>query len=122
MNRTKFLLKEWGDWVSAHIDFADELGESILYRCSQYGYTDPEPGSDKILCPDMPQRLRRVDLAVNKLSYLRKSCLQLQFCAPLRDDGHPYNKSQLSRMLRINKGKFKAELWKAQKDVKRLIK
>jgi hypothetical protein len=122
VNRTKFLLKEWGGWVCSHIDYADEYGESILFRLSQFrGYTDPEPGSSKILCPDMPPRIKRVDIAVNKLSDLRKNCLKLHYCAPLRDDGHPYTRSQLSRMLRINKGKFKAELWKAQKDIKRLL-
>ena len=66
MRKADMLLREWGSFVCTHIDFADEYGENILYRCAQFGYTDPEPGKSKILCPDMPKRLRKVYVAVRK--------------------------------------------------------
>jgi len=115
------LLREWGSYVCAHIDFADEYGENILYRCSQFGYTDAEPASSKILCPDMPKRLRRVDVAVRKLGDLRKKCIFLWFCTPLREDGRAHTISEFSRILRINKGKFRAELRKAQNQLEKLL-
>jgi hypothetical protein len=115
------LLQEWGRFICEHIDFADEYGENILYRCSQFGYTDPQPGEAKILCPDMPSNVKKVDIAVAELSDLRKSCIKLWFCAPLKENGHPRTKSELARILRINKGKFKAELWKAKKDLEKVL-
>ena len=115
------LLREWGSYVCAHIDFADEYGENILYRCSKFGYTDPEPGTSKILCPDMPKRLRRVDIAVRKLSDLRKNCILLWFCAPLREDGRAHTKSEFACILRINKGKFRSELTKAGNQLEKLL-
>ena len=121
MRRADMLLREWGSFVSAHIDFADEYGENILYRCTQYGYTDTQPGEAKVLCPDMPKRLRKVDAAVRKLSYLRRNCILLWFCAPLREDGRAHTRSQFARMLRINKGKFRAELRKAEHQLEKLL-
>ena len=121
MRKADMLLREWGSYVCAHIDFADEYGENILYRCAQYGYTDPEPGASKVLCPDMPKRLRKVDVAVRKLTDLRKSCVLLWFCAPLREDGRAHTISQFSRILMINKGKFRAELRKAINNLEKLL-
>ena len=121
MRRADMSLREWGSFVCAHIDWADEYGENILHRCSQFGYTDPEPGTSKVLCPDMPKRLRKVDAAVRKLTDLRKNCVLLWFCAPLRADGRSYTTSQFARMCRINKGKFKAELRKAQNQLEKLL-
>ena len=122
MRRADMLLREWGSFVSAHIDFADEYGENILYRCSIYkGYIDPNPGASKILCPDMPKRLRKVDAAVRTLSDLRRNCVLLWFCAPLREDGRAHTRSEFSRMLRINKGKFRAELRKAEHQLEKLL-
>ncbi len=121
MSRADMLLREWGSYVCSHIDFADEYGESILYRCSQYGYTDTQPGESKILCPDMPKRLRRVDRAVRKLTDLRRNCILLWFCAPLREDGRSYTTGQFARMCQINKGKFRAELRRAQNQLDKLL-
>ena len=121
MRRSAMDIREWGSFVCAHIDWADEYGENILYRCSQFGYTDAEPGTSKVLCPDMPKRLRKVDAAVRKLSDLRKNCILLWFCAPLREDGRPHNRSEFARMLKINKGKFRAELNKAQNQLEKLL-
>lgn len=113
-------LKAWGDYICRHLDYADEYGESILHRYSEYGYTDSQPSGHKILCPDMPPHIRKVDLAVKKLKVkneLMAKCLWLHYCAPLRPDNNPYTCSQLARMLSINKGAFRAWVRKGKRAV-----
>jgi hypothetical protein len=113
-------LTNWGSFISRHLEHANEYGENILHRCSEYGYTDPQPAGSKELYPHMPSRLMRVEQAMKRLSHineLRANVLRLWYCAPLKDDGTTYTKSELSRKLRINKGKFKAELRKGQQQV-----
>ena len=126
MNKVTALLKEFGDYIAKHIDFADETGESILHKFAEYGYTDPTTGQmkvdkdgsplgrDSVLCPDMPARLRKVEAAIRTLNYLEESSIRLVYCSPLVD-GQPYTISQMARILRINKGKFKASLRKGKK-------
>ena len=126
MNKVTALLKEFGDYVAAHIDFADELGENILHKFAEYGYTDPTTGQmkvdkdgsplgrDSVLCPDMPVHLRKVDAAIRMLSYLQSSSIRMVYCSPLVD-GQPYTVSQMARVLHINKGKFRASLRKGKK-------
>jgi len=112
MRKITALLREWGDFVIAHMDHADEIGENVLHRYSEYGYTDPQPEKSKVLCADMPIHLKRMDIAVNRLPHLQRATITLTYCAPIKGDGNEYTKSELARKLRINKGKFRAELRK----------
>ena len=120
MSRASFLLREWGSWVCSNVDFADEYGESILYRCSQYGYTDPQPGDSVILCPDMPQKIKRIDNAVKRLPISERNVITLWYCSPLKQDGNPYEKGELSVFLGINKSKFNKKLRKGENRLKYL--
>ncbi len=133
MNKVTALLQEFGAYIAKYIDFADELGENVLHRFSQFGYTDPttgqmkvdedgEPlGRDTVLCPDMHVRLRKVEQALRKLDYLEENSIRLAYCSPLREDGQLYTVSQMARMLQINKGKFRAELRKGKKRLEILL-
>ena len=134
MNKVTALLKEFGDFVANHIDFADETGENILQKFSEYGYTDPTTGQmkfdkdgsplgrDTVLCPEMPTKLRRVEIALRKLDYLQSSSIRLVYCSPHdRGDGRPYTISQMARILRINKGKFKASVRKGKRRLAGLL-
>ena len=125
MNKVTALLKEFGEYVVNHAD-PDSTGENILYKFIEYGYTDPITGQmkfdkdgsplgrDTVLCPEMPTRLRKVEIALRKLAYLESSSIRLEYCSPLVD-GQPYTVSQMARTLRLNKGKFRAELRKGKK-------
>ena len=117
----KELLKDWGQFVARHADHADEYGESVLHRFSEYGYTDPQPGTDKILCADMPLRLKRLDIAISRLPFLQSAAITLFYCAPIKEDGGVYSKSDLARLLRVNKGKFRAELRKGMHSLEGML-
>ena len=129
MKNVEGSLREWGNFHIKHIDHADEYGDNILVGFAEYGFTEKAGavkvdfdgaslGRDTILCPDMPEHLRKVERAVRRLSDIEQKCLTLSYCIPLRSDGHPYTISQLSRILHINKGKFRSAL----KDAKRHLK
>ena len=105
-------LEAYGRWMAKHIDFADEMGESILSRYIEYGYTDPSPAGSKILCPDMTSRMQQLHLAVNRLVEPQREAVTLFFCAPVKEDGRCWTKSQLAKLVGMNKGRFKAELKK----------
>ena len=115
MNRITALLREWGDWVIRHVDHADEYGDSILYRISQYGHLDPAPGGHKVLCPDMPRRLREIERLVRGLPNFERKCVTIKFCAPLKEDGNPYTNRDLARMLKTSKYNFEKSVRKAKK-------
>ena len=111
MKKVTGLLREWGEFVAANLDFADEYGESILYRSAQLGgYVDVGQSSHKVLCADMPTRLREVDRAVRRLPKWEKSCITVFFCSPLKEDGNPYTKRELSRLLQTSKYNFDSHL------------
>ena len=132
MDKVTALLTEFGDFIANHIDFADETGESILHKFVEYGYTDPTTGQmkfdkdgsplgrDTVLCPEMPTRLRKVEIALRKLAYLESSSIRLEYCSPLVD-GQPYTVSQMARVLHINKGKFRAEFRKGKRKLAGLL-
>lgn len=121
MSWRQIALENWGKWVCNHLDWADEYGESVIYQMSKYGLVDPQPNGANILCADMPPRIKKVDSIVNTLDELRKNCLLLQYCTPLKPNGHKFTVTEFSHILRINKGKFRAELRKAERQVKKSL-
>ncbi len=97
MKKAMGLLGEWGAFVQAHMHHDGYPEENILYRWARVGEIQDTPGRDKILCPDMPSHLRRVEVAVNKLPNLEEKCVRMWFCSPLRDDNKRYTARQLAR-------------------------
>ena len=115
-------LQRWGKWVCSHLEFPDELGENILYDMIQYGtHTDGQVNGSAILCADMPPKIMQVHRAYNKLDELRKKCLWLKYCSPTKENGQLYTKAEFAHSLRINKGKFRAELRKAEHQIKSML-
>lgn len=110
------LLREWGDFVCAHLDHADEYGESILYRMIKFGgYTEQGDSAHKILCEDMPLRLKHVDRAVKGLPKGERQVITAFFCAPLKDDGNVYTKRELAGLIGINSYNFNSYMGRAKK-------
>lgn len=111
MRKITALLREWGDFVAANLDFADEYGENIIYRAGVLGgYVDQGQSEHKILCADMPPRLRRVDVAVRHLPNWENKAITAFFCAPLKDDGNPYTKRELALLLKTSLDRFDTSL------------
>ena len=112
MKRITSLLDDWGRFVSRNIDFADEMGESILYRAIQMGgYVEQGDSKDKILCEDMPAHLKKVDRAVRLLPRWERDCITMYYCAPIKPlDGQVWTKRELADLLNISFKKFDSYL------------
>ena len=116
MKQVTGMLKEWGDFVADHLDYADEYGESIIYRVSKLGgYVDQGQSTSKVLCEDMPYKLKKVEKGVKKLPRWERCCITAFFCAPLKDDGNPYTKRDLAHLLNINKYNFDQHLQRGKR-------
>ena len=101
------LLDDWGRFVSRNIDFADETGESILYRAIQMGgYVEQGDSKDKILCEDMPAHLKKVDRAVRLLPRWERDCITVYYCCPIKEDGSIWTKRELAKLIGVNKDRF----------------
>jgi len=97
MKKSFGLLQEWGSFVQAHLHHDGFPEENILYRWARIGEVQDQPPGSRILCPDMPSHLRRVDVVVKRLPNLEEKCVRMWFCAPLRDDQKRYTAKQLAR-------------------------
>ncbi len=124
MQKVRYLLREFGDFVIKHMHHDGYSEENILYRWARVGEIQSTPPRDRVLCVDMPMRLRQVDLALKKLGDdypLQEACVRLWFCSPLQEDGNIWTKAQLAKILHINKGKFRAELRKGQRKLEGML-
>ena len=121
MKKSYGLFQEFGDFVIAHMHHDGYPEENILYRWARVGEVQDTPGRDKILCPDMPAHLRRVDVIFSRLPNLEEKCVRIWFCAPVRDDGKNYTKRQLARMLKMSKYKFDSILKYGIRRAERLL-
>lgn len=121
MKKSYGLLVEYFQFEVKHLHRDGYPSENLLYRWGMEGEVQSPPPKDKILCEDMPPHLRKVAQALKGFPSLESRCLWIYFCAPLREDQKPYTKSQLAKMLHVNKGKFKAELKKGISRAERLL-
>jgi len=116
VTRFEGLLREWGEHVIKHIDWADEYGENILYQAGLFeGSVQEGRSGSKVLCPEMPPRLRKVDLLVNRLPNRESKCVKAWYCAPPKEDGKLYTKRELARVMGISKYKFDEFLRRGKK-------
>ena len=110
-------LEEWGRFMSKHRDWADEMGENILHRVSLFGYTDSAPPGDKILCADMNSRMQQLHIAVNRLVEPQRAAVTLHYCAPVKENGQLFTTAELAKLVKMNKGRFRAELRKGENNL-----
>lgn len=115
-------LEEWGRYQARHMDFSDEMGENILHRVSQFGYTDSAPPGAKILCADMDSRMQQLHIAVNRLDEPQREAVTLHFCCPVKEDGTLFNTAELAKLVKMNKGRFRANLRKGIDHLDRTVK
>lgn len=105
------LLREWGDWHIKHMDFADEIGENILYRCGVLqGRVQGSPSKDKILCPDTPSHLQQVDIAMKRLNKSQQMAVGSFYFAPIKPDGQLWTIQQLAVKTKVSLSEFKKDL------------
>ena len=119
--KIELLLREWGLFKIKHRDHANELGENILYRAGIMGGRVQDAGDGhKILCPDMPSHLQKVDILIRRLPVMQALAIKLWYCVPLKEDGHPYTMQELAIKARIGLRAFEDNLRAGRKGLKRL--
>ncbi len=133
MNRVPAMMFAWGDWWIRNIERMGDPGINWLYRIIHEGEgrsdvhydTDDDGvvfiGRDKILCPEMPKNVRKVQLQVNRLPNLEEKCVTFRYCSPLKDDGNPYTKRELARFLSMSKYSFDSHLRNGRKKISNLL-
>ena len=120
--KLELLLREWGDFNIKHMEYTEELGENILYRAGVLqGRVQDAPGKDKILCPDMPRHLQRVDIAIKRIPAMEQLALRVWYCAPLKDDGNPYTMGQLANKARMSLLAFSKKLKSGRRNLKKSL-
>ena len=133
MQRLPAMLIAWGDWWIKNLENMGLSRVNLLYKLVREGGARPDVtyetddngevfvGRDRILCPDMPKNVRKVQLAVNALPNIEEKCVIFWYCAPLMDDGNPYTKRELARRLQMSRWNFNSHLKYARRKLKKKI-
>lgn len=85
-------------------------GVNVLYRVAREGVVQRSSGRDRILCLDMPPRVREVDVAIRKLPNWQGKCVRARFCAPIKEDGNLYTHREIAHLLHLSHYKYKIYL------------
>jgi hypothetical protein len=113
-DRVEYLLKEWGGYHEKTIDWANNWGANILYRAAFLAGKGGAPGH-KILCPDMPARVRKIDTLVSRLPDEQKLAIRLQYATPLASEEKGKTVKIFAEYMDVSERKFKQLLTDARK-------
>jgi hypothetical protein len=118
--KLELLLREYGDFVIKNLEWHNEFGENILYRAGIMGGRIQIQGDGhKILCPDMPRRLQKVDIALKRIPTIPSWTVRVFYCAPMNlETGENYTKGQLASLTRMSLTAFDTNLKKGKKLLK----
>lgn len=121
--KVEYMLREWGSFVERHIDWANELGENILHRAGVLsGRVQEGISGHKVLCPDAPLRIRKVDQAVRRLTDAQRDAVVLWYCLPVKmETGKPHTYQELAEYLEIHKDTFKRRLSYARRNLRKSL-
>lgn len=123
------MLWQWGHWIEAHADQAsypsraaiagvvDVQNQFSWFRVHQFtakGHSNLIFGGHRILCQDMPERVRVTNLMVNRLSDEQYDALLAQYGLVLRPDGLRFTKEQKATALDISVEAFERRLRRAR--------
>jgi len=122
-HKLEALLTQYGAFVIKHLEWPDEYGENILYRAGIMGGRVQTTGDGhKILCPDMPRHLQRVDIALKKINAAESLAIRAFYCAPVnKDTGMNYTNGQLAVLTRMSLTAFERKLEDGKKALKKAI-
>jgi len=119
MRKVTCWLHEAGDWHRKNDEYTGFSPTSIHYRMWLKAHNDRSSnydtddngevflGRDRILCPDMPIRLRQVDMAVNSLGGMQKKCVMMKFFSPLDGGNRPFENRQMALSMGKSLSAFK---------------
>ena len=121
--KLELLLREYGDFVIKHLEWPDEYGENILYRAGiMGGRVQIQGDGHKILCPDMPRRLQKVDIALKRISSIESLVIRSFYCAPPNiETKENYTVGQLAHLTRMSLPAYENKLKTGKKALKKVI-
>jgi hypothetical protein len=111
------MLWQWGHWIEAHADQASYPSRAAIagvvdvqnnfswFRVHQFtakGHSNLIFGGHRILCQDMPERVRVTNLMVNRLCDEQYDAVLAQYALVLRPDGLRFTKEQKATALDIS--------------------
>lgn len=118
MKRADIRLTEWGRFTEKNLDYADEYGDSILFRFGLYATTTSGGGvGHKILCADEPYPIQKIGIIVKRLPERERLVLTAHYCAPLKECGNPFTKNDLADILEISVMDFNRALSRGRRMV-----
>jgi len=127
------VLIAWGDWWIRNKEHMGLSNVNLLYKLAREGGARPDvsyetddmgevlTGRDRILCPEAPRNVRKIQRAVNRLPNWEQKCVTIWYCSPLKNDGHPYTKRELARVLGKSKWKFNIYLRNGRKKIGKMV-
>jgi DNA-directed RNA polymerase specialized sigma24 family protein len=65
--------------------------------------------------------LRRVDMAVARLSKRMRQCIQVKFFSPLKEDGNAFTHRQMALGIGISKDAFEKNVHRGKQKVSRIL-
>lgn len=122
-------LDEWGEWIERHADWTsypsqaaiagvvDVAGAFDWFRVTQFtakGHSGLIFGGHRILCYEMPERVRRTNLIINRLSDEQYDAVLAQYALGVREDGVRFTKEDKARALDISVVAFDRRLERAR--------
>lgn len=126
------MLEEWGRWIERHADevgypsqaaiagVVDVSGEYSWFRVKQFtakGHSSLIFGGHRVLCLDMPERIRLTNLLVIKLPNGQYDAVLAEYGLGVRDDGIRFSRSDKARALGISVVALEERLRAAHKNI-----
>lgn len=123
------MLWQWGHWIELHADqssypshaaiagVVDVQGQFNWFRVKQFtasGHGNLIFGGHRILCLDMPERVRVTNLMVNRLSDDQYDAVLAMYGLGVRPDGLRFTKEDKARALDITVTAFDERLRRAR--------
>jgi hypothetical protein len=123
------MLWQWGHWIENNADRAsypsraaiagvvDVQNQFSWFRVRQFtakGHSNLIFGGHRILCQDMPERVRATNLMVNRLADEQYDAVLAKYALVLRPDGLRFTEDQQAMALDISVEAFKSRLRRAR--------
>ena len=123
------MLEEWGRWIERHADHSgypsqaaiagviDHKNEWNWFRVRQLtagGHSSLIFGGHRILCLDMPERIRCTNLIINRLSSEQYDAVLARYGLGVMDDGQLFTNRERARALGISIDAFEERLRRAR--------
>lgn len=125
-------LESWGSWIENHANWTsypsraaiagviDADGQFDWFRVRQFtasGHSDLIFGGHRILCYEMPERIRLINLQINRLPDAQYDAVLAQYALGVRDDGLRFTREDKARALGISVSALGERLRRAHENV-----